>query len=101
MWKSLTAHINEEIYQSVVNRELFPEEQRGSNTGTRGTGDLLNIDQHNLKREQNETEKCSHGVDWLQEGQRYGPTKLDNKLLKCIRYPTKLENLSWKPWKKW
>ena len=35
----------------------------------------------NPQREQDETEKSSYGLDWLQNGIWYGPTKLDNKLL--------------------
>ena len=34
--------------------------------------------------EQNETEKCGQGVDWLPKGLWYGPIKLDDKLLKNI-----------------
>ena len=33
-----------------------------------------------LKREQDQTEKSSYGLDWLQKGMWYGFTKLDNKL---------------------
>ena len=46
MWKILTAQIREEIYYSLISHELFPEEQKGCHKGTRGTGELLYIDQH-------------------------------------------------------
>ena len=45
MWKILTA----QIYDSLISRKLFPEEQKGCHKGTRGMGDLLYIDQHTLK----------------------------------------------------
>ena len=48
MWKILTAQIREEIYNSLISRGLFPEEQKGCRKGTRGTGELLYIAQHNL-----------------------------------------------------
>ena len=39
-----------------------------------------------LKWEQDQTEKSSYGLDWLQKGIRYGSAKLDNKLqnITCI-----------------
>ena len=49
MWKILTAQIKEEIYYSLVCHGLFPKEQKGYRRETRGTGDLLYIDQHILK----------------------------------------------------
>ena len=46
MWKILTAQIREEIYYSLRSRGLFPEEQKGCRKGSRGTAELLSIDQH-------------------------------------------------------
>ena len=48
MWKILTAQIREEIYSSLTSRGLFPEEQKGCCKVSRGTGELLYIDQHIL-----------------------------------------------------
>ena len=48
MRKILTAQIKEEIY-SLISRRLFSEEENGCRKGTRGTGELLYIDQHILK----------------------------------------------------
>ena len=48
MWKILTAQIREEIYYSLTSRGLFPEEQKGCCTGSRGTAELFYIDQHIL-----------------------------------------------------
>ena len=46
--KILTAQIKVEIYYSLVCHGLFLEEQKECHNGTRGTGDLLYIDQHIL-----------------------------------------------------
>ena len=48
MWKILTAQIRKEIYYSLTSRGLFPEEQKGCCKGSRGTAELLYIDQHIL-----------------------------------------------------
>ena len=48
MWKMLTAKIREEIYFSLTSRGLLPEEQKGCRKGSRGTEELLYIDQHIL-----------------------------------------------------
>ena len=42
------AQIREEIYYTLISRGLFPDEQKGCCKGTRGTGELLYIDQHIL-----------------------------------------------------
>ena len=49
MWKTFTAQITEEIYYSVIRQGLFSEEQKGFYKETRGTGELLYIDEHILK----------------------------------------------------
>ena len=46
MWKILTAQIREKIYYSLTRRGLFPDEQKGCRKGSRGTAELLYIDQH-------------------------------------------------------
>ena len=48
MWKILTVQIREEIYHSLISRRLFPEIQKGCHKGSRGTGELLYIDQYIL-----------------------------------------------------
>ena len=48
MWKILTAQIREKIYNSLTSRGLFPDEQKGCRKGSRGTAELLYIDQHIL-----------------------------------------------------
>ena len=48
MWKILIAQIREEIYYSLTSRGLFPDEQKGFRKGSRGTAEILYIDQHIL-----------------------------------------------------
>ena len=45
MRKILTAQIREVIYDYLMSSWLFPEEQKRCHKGTRGTGELLYIDQ--------------------------------------------------------
>ena len=86
MWKILTAQIREEIYNSLASRGLFPEEQKGCCKVSRGTVELLYIDP---KREQDQMEKSSYGLHWLQKGRWYGPAKVNNKL------SLNVQNISW------
>ena len=48
MWKILTAQIREKNYYSLTSRGLFPDEQKECRKGSRGTVELLFIDQHIL-----------------------------------------------------
>ena len=48
MWKILTAQIRKKIYYSLTSGGLFPNEQKGCCKGSRGTAELLVIDQHIL-----------------------------------------------------
>ena len=48
MWNILTAQIREEIHYSLTSRGLFPQEQKGCRKGSKGTAELLYIDQHIL-----------------------------------------------------
>ena len=65
MWKILIAHIREEIYYSLTSRGLFPGEQKGCRKGTRGTAELLYVDQHILNDSKNRQKKSSYGLDRL------------------------------------
>ena len=51
------------------------------------------------QRMQDETEKSSYGVGWLQKGIGYRPAKLDNKLLPNVQDIRWSQTLSRKPWK--
>ena len=46
--ENIIAQINEEIYYSLTSRRLFPNGQKGCRKGSRGTAELLYIDQHIL-----------------------------------------------------
>ena len=46
--KVLTAQKREKIYYSLTSCRLFPDEQKGCRKGSRGTAELLYIDQHIL-----------------------------------------------------
>ena len=57
--KILTAQIKGEFYYSLTSRGLFPEEQ----TGSRGTGELLYNDQHNLN--ERKTRRKNLAMAWI------------------------------------
>ena len=48
MWKILTAQIREKIYYLLTSRGCFPDEQKGWCKRSRGTAELLYLDQHIL-----------------------------------------------------
>ena len=48
LWKILTLQMREEINHSQTSRGLFPEEQKECHKGSRGTAELLYMDQHIL-----------------------------------------------------
>ena len=50
MWKIFTAHRREEVYYSLTSCRWFPDEQKGCRKGSRGTAELLYIDQHILHK---------------------------------------------------
>ena len=64
MWIILTAKIREAKYDSI-SHWLLPDKQKGCRKWTRGTEELLCIDQNILKGKQDEMKKPSYGVDWL------------------------------------
>ena len=80
MWKILMAQTREKIFNSLISRRLFPEEQKGCCKRTRGTEKLLYIDQHTFNKSKMRQKKCSYCLDWLQKGLLYGSPKLDTTL---------------------
>ena len=50
MWKISAAQIRKEIYNSRTSCGLFPEEEKGYQNGSRGSRELLYIDQHILNK---------------------------------------------------
>ena len=53
LWNILTAQIREVIYYSLINRRLFPNEQKGCRKGPRDTAELLYIDKYILNESKN------------------------------------------------
>ena len=50
MWKFPTTQIRKKIYNSLVCRGLFLEKEKGCDNRTRGTVDLLCIDEQIIKK---------------------------------------------------
>ena len=46
MWKILTTKIREDIFESLINRRMFPKEQKRCRKRTRSSGELKYIDQN-------------------------------------------------------
>ena len=69
MWKILTAQIRKEIYSSLTRRRLFPEEQKGYRKGSRGTGELLYVDQHILN--ESKTRRKTLATAWIDYKKEY------------------------------
>ena len=74
MWKILTAQIMEEIYNSLTSRGLFPEEQKGCRKGSRGTAELLYIDQHILN--EGKTRRKNLAMAWMDYKKAYDMVQL-------------------------
>ena len=58
-----TVQIREEICYSLESRKLFTEEQKGSFKRSRGTIELIFVDQHILKGEKKKAKICSHDIN--------------------------------------
>ena len=69
MWKILTAQIRGEIYYSLTSRGLFPNEQKGYCKGSRGTAELLYIDQHILN--ESKTRRKNLAMAWIDNKKAY------------------------------
>ena len=69
-------------------RGLFPEEQKGSLKGTRGTGELRYIDQHILK--ESKTRRKNLSMVWIDNKKSYDMvSKAEYYIVsKCTKYPT-------------
>ena len=76
MWKILTPQIEENIYLYVADCSGGTEEMpKGDERNRRATVFWSTYSEGG----QNETQKCSYGVGWLQKGIRYSPAKRDYK----------------------
>ena len=69
IWKILTAQISEEIYNSLISSDYSPYEQKGCCKETRGTGELLYIDQHILK--DIKTRRSNLAMAWIDSKKAY------------------------------
>ena len=69
MWKISTAQVREEIYYTQTSRRLFPEEQKGCLKGSRGTAELLYIDQHTLNK--SKTRRKTLAMAWIDYKKAY------------------------------
>ena len=65
----LTAQIREKIYYSLTSRGLFSDEQKGWCKGSRGTGELLYIDQHILN--ESKTRRKNLAMAWIDNKKAY------------------------------
>ena len=63
MWKILTAQIRVKIYYLLTSRRLFPDEQKECHKGSRGTAELLYIDQHILNKSKTRRKNLPYGLD--------------------------------------
>ena len=82
MWKILKAQIRE-IYNSLISRRIFPDEQKRWRKTTRGTEELLYIDQHILNESQRDR-KNYLSLDQQQKIVFYAPPKLDSTLSQYV-----------------
>ena len=69
IWKILTAKIREEIYYSLTSRGLVPDEQKGCRKRSRGTAELLYIDQHILNESKNKRKNLA--MAWIDYKKAY------------------------------
>ena len=69
VWKILIAQIRENIYSLLTSRRLFPDEQKGCREGSRGTAELLYIDQHILN--ESNTRRKNLAVAWIDYKKAY------------------------------
>ena len=102
MWKILTAQIREEIYYSLTSRGLFPEEQKGCRNGSRGTAELLYIDQHILSESKTRRKK-KLAMAWIDYKKAYDmvPQSLIMKCLKIFKISHEVINFIEKTMKTW
>ena len=69
IWKLLTAQIREVIDYSLTSSGLFPNEQKGCCKGSRGTVELLYIDQHILN--ESKTRRKNLSMAWIDYKKAY------------------------------
>ena len=98
MWKILTAQIKEKIYYSLISRGIFPDEEKGCRKKTRGTEELLYIDQQ--IPDESKKRRKNLAMAFTKKLTIRPPKAGHNTVSKCIKCPTKLYNLSKRPCKR-
>ena len=82
IWKILTAQIREEIHYSLTSCGLFPDEQKGYCKESRGTVELLYIDQHILNESKNRRKNLA--MAWIDYKKAYDMVP-QSWLINCIK----------------
>ena len=98
MWKILTAQKREEIYYSLISLRLFPDEQKGCRKGSRGTAELLYIDQHIQNESKNRRKNLA--MAWIDYKKAYDmvPQSWIINCLKMYKILPKIINFIKKTW---
>ena len=99
MWKISTAQIREEINYSLTSRGLFPEEHKGYRKGSRGTAELLYIDQHILN--ESKTRRKNLSMAWIDYKKAYVmvPHSWIINCLKIYKISHEITNFIEKTWR--
>ena len=82
MWKILTVQIRENIYYSLTSRGLFLDEQKECCKGSRGTTELLYIDQHLLN--ESKTRRKNIAIAWIECKKGYDMVP-QNRIIHCLK----------------
>ena len=82
MWKILIAQMREEIYYSLTSRGLFPGEQKGCCKGSRGTAELIYMDQHILN--EIKTRWKNLAIAWIDYKKAYDMV-LQSWIINCLK----------------
>ena len=101
MWKISTAQIREEIYYSLTSRRLFLDEQKECRKGSRGTAELLYIDQHILNESRNRRKNLA--MAWIDYKKAYDmvPQSWIINCLKMYKISHEVINFIEKTMKNW
>ena len=101
MWKISIAQIREEIYYSLTSRRLFPEEQKLCRKGSKGTTELLYIDQQILN--ESKTRRENLAMAWIDYKKAYDmvPQSWIINSLKMYKISHKVINFIEKTMKTW
>ena len=97
IWKMFKVQIREEIYYSLTSPRLFPEEQKGCCKGSRGTAELLYIDQHILNGSKTRLKNLT--IVWIDYKKAY--YILPQRCLKMYKISHEVINFVEKTMKTW